>query len=442
MLKKKYVALCSVAVVVGACKDLSEPTAPRAAVANTTEIPRALQAHSRGIEDVFLKIEQTVPGFGGFFTDSDGNVNVYVRDPVYRAAALAAVTAWLQLHTDRLQGIKPAGVIARAGQFVFSELVAWQGQMFDNAVEADEIGLVDADESRNRVRILVKTNSGLARVAQLASRLGIPQNALVVEVAEVDVRMTTADVRTSTFRPMPGGVQIRRPLDQFNSEVCTQGFAVRVNGVERFLTASHCTGNFTGGAINQSWSNPTDPGNTFGYIVLNPAWTTTGCGPGASYCRETDAALGAYFSGVNGDFKVAETSSIGTGSGSGNTTVGNYWSVADWRGDYRQMGDTVYKTGRTSGTTKGPVVSTCTFTTPDPVYHAAIYCAHIARMNDQPGDSGAPVYYLRVPLAPDWRYPEGLAFGSAFIDGQIHMLYNSWDQLQTDLGVLLDPHHL
>jgi hypothetical protein len=59
------VAMAAVALT-GACNEKSEPsriTAPTAA-SRVAEIPRALRPHSRGIEDVFLKLEQTIPGFG------------------------------------------------------------------------------------------------------------------------------------------------------------------------------------------------------------------------------------------------------------------------------------------------------------------------------------------------------------------------------------------
>lgn len=105
------------------------------------------------------------------------------------------------------------------------------------------------------------------------------------------------------------------------------------------------------------------------------------------------------------------------------------------------VGDSVKKTGRTTGTTEGPVVSTCTETLPDTLFHVSIFCAHIAQMADSLGDSGAPVYYWRVPLAADWVHPEGMAFAAGRINGVIHTVFITMDQLEHDLGVTLDRHH-
>jgi hypothetical protein len=106
------------------------------------------------------------------------------------------------------------------------------------------------------------------------------------------------------------------------------------------------------------------------------------------------------------------------------------------------VGDTVYKTGKNTGTTKGPVTATCFYTTPpDPVYHTATYCASLVQMNDQTGDSGAPVYYWRIPLAPDVRIPEGIAYGTGTLNGTVYAIYSTWDQLEIDLGVTMNPEH-
>jgi hypothetical protein len=107
------------------------------------------------------------------------------------------------------------------------------------------------------------------------------------------------------------------------------------------------------------------------------------------------------------------------------------------------IGDTVY---RTSGTTKGPVRATCMITPPDTVYNSSVNCATAAYMDDEPGDSGAPVYYWSGVLQPGWRFPEGLAFASGWlkyspIRSEHVMLYNDWDQLEGELGVTMDPLH-
>ena len=435
---RNFLGIAAAAAALMACVD--EPSGPRPTVSQFTAIPPALAAHSRGVEDVFLRFEQTIPGFGGFFTDSDGNVSVYVRDAERRSAAVAAVTSWVQAHTDVFSRANPGRIVVRTGQYGFGELMGWQGQIYNNTVANDEIRMIDADEAHNRVRIIVKSSNGLARVAALATSLGIPQAALMVEVGQFDVTLTSADLRASTYRPVPSGVQMTSSINSQNSDVCTVGMNVNVNGAGDFLTAGHCTRDFTGGAIGQAWHQPNDPFNTIGTIVMNKPWSTV-CSGGATYCRETDAAIGTY-SSTSPDYKIAESSVIGTGNNSGNTTVGNYWSVAiPQRGGARMVGQTLYKTGRTTGTTTGPILGTCVYVPPDPQFNVSVTCANVAQMDDQPGDSGAPVYYWLSVLNPSWRIPEGIAFGSAVSNGMVTALYNTWDQLEADLGVTMNPTH-
>jgi hypothetical protein len=156
-----------------------------------------------------------------------------------------------------------------------------------------------------------------------------------------------------------------------------------------------------------------------GNIVLNPAWQTT-CDQSngyMAYCREADVALGAYSYGLRADYKVAETSTIGTGESSGNLTTGNYWTMlgpernASGTAVSPPLGTTLYKTGEKTGTTSGPLIATCAYVGPDLTYHSGVYCANVAEMYLEPGDSGGPVYYFKFPYQAQYRVPEGIVFG-------------------------------
>jgi hypothetical protein len=220
------------------------------------------------------------------------------------------------------------------------------------------------------------------------------------------------------------------------------GYNVDVSGTRYFITASHCQQNFAGGTGMQ-W-HQTD-GTQLGSTAINPAWATSGCTSGASYCRATDIALVQYYSFFTSvDSTLAETSVVGTGSSSGNQTIGTYYRVASYLGD-RVVGDTLSKTGYASGTTKGPLISTCAITPPDAVFHESVTCANIVQANDIEGDSGAPVYYFRVPFAGDVRVAEGVAWGKGTVAVLQHpevFLYSPWSVIQSDLGVTMTlyPH--
>jgi hypothetical protein len=282
---------------------------------------------------------------------------------------------------------------------------------------------------------LCELQKAIGNLFVLADQIGIPRTAIAAEVRDFVVHQTT--LTTDTHRPTASGFVVGYNFGGDSVEGCTMGYNVRVNGSLYFLIASHCTRNFTGG-IDQQW-NQSDIGSQVGNTSLNPAWSTL-CIPGASYCRETDAALVAYLGTVAVDYKIAETSGQGTGNNPGNRLVQSYRDVfTPQRGGARMMGDSVYKTGANTGTTKGVVVGTCATTPPDKGNHTSINCANEAAMDDQAGDSGAPVYYFRFPLSPNYRVPEGLAWGFSTSGFQIITLFNTWDQIEAELGVTMDP---
>ncbi|HXT18589.1 MAG TPA: hypothetical protein VN706_23375 [Gemmatimonadaceae bacterium] len=398
------------------------------------------RAKSRGIEDVFLDVETTIPGFGGFFIDSAGDVEAFVSDSSRNVQAANAVRSWFTAHHDLFQRNPKARILLRKGSFGFSQLVAWQQAVAMGTQVADEISLIDADESVNRVTVWVRSQAAADRLPLVADRLGIPREALLARVA--DLRVTATTQTTDAHRPTSAGFKIKYNFSPDTTEACTMGYNVNVNGERYFITASHCQRNFTGGTGMQWYQ--TD-GTQLGSTAINPAWATTGCTAGALVCRMTDIALVKYWPFFTSlDSTAAETSVVGNGSNSGNQTIGSYYRLASYLGD-RVIGDTLYKTGFASGTTKGPLIQSCAITPPDAVFHESVTCASIVQANDIEGDSGAPVYYFRFPLAGDVRVAEGVAWGKGTVLVLQHpqvFLYSPWPIMQSDLGVTMTlwPH--
>jgi hypothetical protein len=152
------------------------------------------------------------------------------------------------------------------------------------------------------------------------------------------------------------------------------------------LTASHCTGNYTGGAIGQTWNQATT--SAWATIAINPAWATSGCSAGATRCINADVAALQYNSGVSGTFGMVQTSSVGGNFGPGNLTIAS--TLYATTPNPPAVGDTAYKTGRTTGTTKGPVVATCS----DIIFDGGleVRCLTTAKYWADGGDSGGPAY--------------------------------------------------
>jgi hypothetical protein len=427
-------------LTISACSDQSVD-APKSQRIRAASFAAQIAGAPRGIESVFLEMEKSIPGFGGFTTDASGDIQVVVTDPSSTDAAQAAVRAWFAAKTDRFQRLPNAKVNVRLGQYAFSKLVEWQGAVIQGSTASDDIRLIDADELKNRVTVYVGTDDAAARMSAFAQRVGVPFEALSVEVRDLRVTPTT-DVHTSIIRPTVAGfhVQYKYHTSPDSLEGCTLGWNVKVSGVRMFLLPSHCNRNHVG-VTGMQWEQPTI-GSPIGNTTINKAWQVLGCPSGSSFCRYTDASLVAYMSGTQSDSSVAETSTVGSGSSAGNTTVGTYYRAYAQMSGIKGVGDTVWKTGSISGTTKGPIVLTCAATGPDTEFHQFVWCSNVVQANDLNGDSGAPVYWYSYILNPNLVVPEGMAWASAAnvsIGGGPYFLYNDWSSIEFDLGVTMTP---
>jgi hypothetical protein len=421
--------------VFAACADTptSSGAAPAAPGASAAAAPQA-KRFSRGIEDEFLQMQTEVPGFGGFYVDEAGDIVAYVTDLADESRARGAVQRLLLRDARRFarrDGSQPA-VHVRKGEFGFSQLVDWSEKLQRGARPAHGISLFDADEMRNRVRIGIADQGQAAGIQALAGSLGVPRGALHFEMRRG--RNVLAASLRDVIRPTGAGTQINVNVGT-EAGACTMGFNVTdSNGQRYFLTASHCTQNYAGPTSRVFYQ----PGNSYsdrvGVEAINPAWSTTGCGPGASYCRATDAALIRYDSNISSQKRVAQSSTVGTGNSSGNLTIGTWYGVGGSGG--AGMGQEVHKTGRTTGTTRGPVTGTCVNAGVFAPVNTEVPCAYEAQARANGGDSGSPVYYFPYVLQPQYRATVGILWGTYVpAPGETYKIYyNGLDQIQTDLG--------
>ena len=101
-------------------------------------------------DDLLVRVEQQVPGFGGMFIDREGRLAVYLMDKSQLGAARAAIEA-----VFGVDSVPAAGVRALQGQYVVSQLKAWS-EMAAGLLEMPGVTAVDLDEARNRVAIGVE----------------------------------------------------------------------------------------------------------------------------------------------------------------------------------------------------------------------------------------------------------------------------------------------
>lgn len=129
-------------------------------------------------DDLLVRVEQQVPGFGGMFVDREGRLAVYLLDASQLGAARAAIEA-----VFGMDSVPAAGVRAMQGQYVVSQLKVWS-QMATAILELPGVTNVDLDEARNRVAIGIEHKSRTRAVERALSAIAIPRHAVTIQVME------------------------------------------------------------------------------------------------------------------------------------------------------------------------------------------------------------------------------------------------------------------
>jgi hypothetical protein len=129
-------------------------------------------------DDLLVRVEQQVPGFGGMFVDREGRLAVYLLDTSQLGAARAAIEA-----VYGMDSVPAAGVRAMQGQYVVSQLKVWS-QMATAILELPGVTNVDLDEARNRVAIGIEHKSRTRAVERALWAIAIPRHAITIQVTE------------------------------------------------------------------------------------------------------------------------------------------------------------------------------------------------------------------------------------------------------------------
>lgn len=129
-------------------------------------------------DDLLVRVEERVPGFGGMFVDSEGGLVVYLRDPGQLPAARSAIEA--VFGSGR---VPSTGLRAARGRYSVSQLKAWT-ERAGPILTLPGVTMLDLDEAKNRVGIGVADTSRIRAVQQELSSLGIPREAVVIQVTE------------------------------------------------------------------------------------------------------------------------------------------------------------------------------------------------------------------------------------------------------------------
>lgn len=424
-----------VSAAIAACSDdtnqPSSPSSPSVLEYAGPGIP--FPPNRRTLDDEYSDIAASVPGFGGLFKDPNSEQFIaYLSDSTRAPAARGALATFFAG-----KGLPSnTSVTFIRGRFDYRDLATWRKQIdrFDWSIVTSS----DVDEANNRVVITVRDAGAQRRLTSGFSTLGIPAEAVVVEVMGETVRQATLQ---QTIRPMVGGVQVKAVPSADGIGECTLGFVARrefpgvgieVNG-ERFITtAGHCSGTlgFNGGNVI---GQPRQI-NRVGYLFSNPdkfgSSFDSSCPVTTPDCRRSDIALYKL------DNNIDTLSTFGSYALlSGSTVIGS----AAYNGKQQGFapGQTIRMIGRSSNLKAGTVINTCINL---PSAGDTLLCQFTGSYTCQGGDSGAPVWRYNAGgtwiLGSHWgRRTNGECVFSNWMDAVNELAYD----IQTKTGIIWFP---
>ncbi len=160
------------------CSDssITPPGVDRTLAASILQADESLDRQLGGIELRFKEIEDSVPGFAGFYFDRE------TRGLVMRLTDLGR-QGQLQPHAEREADERLRGDGSRRGvryesaEYSFSDLRGFRGAMFRH-LQREDVVFVDIDEVQNRLVIGVTSEAAIRELLSIASRSGIPEGGI------------------------------------------------------------------------------------------------------------------------------------------------------------------------------------------------------------------------------------------------------------------------
>lgn len=337
---------------------------------------------ARGEQDEMLKLENSLPGFGGFFFDSNDQLTAYMKPSAQIPSAVvqSVLAAAYSNRTEVAVRSRMAGAAAARimpGDYSLSELIAIENRIAYPRVRLPGFVGVGVSIALNRVKVGFTDPESLAQGVGLIADMGVPTSMLIPEVWGKPRLMSTFKDR---LRPTFGGIEIgvmnrtAVPWDSVKYKRLSEGsigYDVHtLAGVHYILTASHLANLFRGinGVVGDTiLQNSTmyHPFTIFpaAKISINPAWTTGAACPVRDsttmqhfdYCTNADAMLASYLPGVNPTRGVGVSTTEGLHGTIGSQTIREAWGIdAVWAPEMVENGIVgVHKSGEASGTTTG-----------------------------------------------------------------------------------------
>jgi hypothetical protein len=342
-------------------------------------------------DDLLLAVSALVPGFGGLYPSTSGTV-VWLLDPAAdREAAVAAIAIVARVaervHEASFVAHSRAPLVFSRAQYTIEQLSAWKQRLYDRGIPRGT-AFSGISKRMNRLGVVVGDDESRAEWLAHARAAGVPSEALAIEIGDNPPPVAALQEKV---RPIVGGIALGSPNG------CTLGTGVRYRldpGATHFLAASHCSKQMWAlDAIGfHDWTQPSEPDTISVLEVADPAPFTGGSCPAGRVCRYTDATVVRLSNATDWAFAtVARASSPAPFPITATYALTEQPFVLwEW--------PTVYKTGRTTGTTTNPDL---TGSQTDYCYdwHWAnsdrtVLCQirYPPGFTANPGDSGSPVF--------------------------------------------------
>ena len=231
----------------------SSPSKIETAATATAESSPETYITPKSIDEKFLNIEKSVPGFAGFYyVGKDIIVNIAGtklattdKNTVISAIADEFGEEVFNMNFEpKVSGLVTQGEVEPTGEdtasrveleattYTFSQLNTFHNKVGEFMSEAGVV-FTDASENANVVTVGLSDMHLVGKFEQRLKDLEIPSGAVVFEkTAPAVMEQTVRDV----VSPTVGGIQI-----SFPGYVCTLGYNVQVGFTRYFITNSHCS---------------------------------------------------------------------------------------------------------------------------------------------------------------------------------------------------------
>jgi hypothetical protein len=360
------------------------------------------------IDEEFTRMAQEVPGFGGYYYDGAGVLNVVLTQPSLQTDAVRAA-----LFARRVSGSD--AMVVQPGQYDFVDLSRWRARL--DAEPISGLVFTDVDEVRNRITVGMSHADRGELLAALA-RLLIPEAAVIIEHAEPPQEHQTSYTYLHwQNRPLAGGLQITRYLNNY-IYFCTLGFNARKNGKLGFFTNTHCTN--VGTVHYQGYPRigvTTEDPPFWSNASVDYVGSTYTCS-GRDVCRFSDAAFVEYDAKVQPMVKfghIFRTKSENAYAGGVPNGI-DHLKIDEAHPFFRivgkayhvAVGEQIHKMGQRTGWTSGKITATCVNSRNG---NTVLFCQMWGGGAGYDGDSGSPVF-RRVPDSDSDVELVGLYWGS------------------------------